>query len=146
MTMCNLSLALEPITEENVAAIGAGLKAYNDAQRETSGRSEFAVTVRTPDDNTIIGGAKCKIGEGMLFIEWLWIDDNARGGTGTRVMAMAESHALAQGCTKAYLDTFNFQARGFYEKLGYEVFGTLTFPGGAIERHYMCKDLVPPHG
>ena len=78
----------------------------------------------------------------MLFIEWLWIDDAARGGTGRDVMALAESHAVIQGCTKAHLDTFNFQARGFYEKLGYTVFGTLEYPNGGVERYYMRKNLV----
>ena len=29
----------------------------------------------------------------------------------------------AHGCAHAYLDTFDFQARPFYERLGYTVFG-----------------------
>ena len=137
----SLKLAIEQQTPEATTAIGAGLRAYNDAQRETFGRSEFVVTVRT-DDDTIVGGAKCKIGEGMLFIEWLWVDEAMRGGTGREVMALAEKHAMAQGCIKAHLDTFNFQARGFYEKLGYRVFGTLEYPHDGVERYYLCKDLV----
>ena len=36
-----------------------------------------------------------------------------------------QTEALRRGCRAAYLDTFSYQARPFYEKLGYEVFGTL---------------------
>lgn len=45
------------------------------------------------------------------------------------VAALAEGLILAleqaareRGCTHAHLDTFSFQARPFYEKLGYELF------------------------
>ncbi len=39
----------------------------------------------------------------------------------------------------AHLDTFSFQARGFYEALGYEVFGRLEeYPPGH-ERYFLRK-------
>jgi ribosomal protein S18 acetylase RimI-like enzyme len=136
----HLSLAIEPYSDEALAVIGNGLRAFNEAGRDQFDRSEFVVSVRT-DKGNMIGGAKCKMGEGLLFIEWLWIDETARGGTGRDVMALAEAHAKKQGCTKAHLDTFNFQARGFYETLGYKVFGTLPYPHGGVERYYMSKDL-----
>lgn len=135
-----LFLAIEPYSPETLAAIGDGLRDYNDAQRPTSDRAEFVVTVRDPH-GTILGGAKCNTGEGMLFTQWLWLHDKVRGGTGSKVMAMVEAHAISLGCTRAFLDTFNFQARGFYEKLGYRVFGTLPYPRDGVERYYMMKDL-----
>jgi ribosomal protein S18 acetylase RimI-like enzyme len=135
------TLAIEPISDDALAAIGDGLRDYNDSQRTKSDRAEFLVTVRDKDGR-ILGGAKCNTGEGMLFTQWLWIDEAARGGTGRGVMAMAEAHAMSLGCTIAYLDTFNFQARGFYEKLGYTVFGTLPFPRDGIVRYYMSKQLI----
>jgi len=45
------------------------------------------------------------------------------------------------GAWKAQLDTFSFQAKYFYLKQGYEIFGTLKdFPKGH-ERYFMFKDL-----
>jgi len=42
-----------------------------------------------------------------------------------------EHAAKERGCTAAYLTTFSFQARPFYESLGYEVFGILDdYPPG----------------
>src|SRR5215471_13287721 len=63
---------------------------------------------------------------GWLVIRHLWVrDDLRRRGVGRGLMALAEARAVERGCHSAWLDTFSFQARGFYEKLGYEGFGTL---------------------
>ena len=55
----------------------------------------------------------------------------------------AEAEARARGCLRARLSTFDFQARGFYEKQGYRVVGTLADypPGGAM--YWMRKELEP---
>jgi hypothetical protein len=46
-------------------------------------------------------------------------------------MQQAEDEARQRLCLGAWLDTFSFQARGFYERLGYTVFGTINdFPPG----------------
>ena len=68
---------------------------------------------------------------GWLYVDVLAIHEKARNqGWGTRLMAMAEEEALRRGCHHAHLDTFDFQALPFYQKLGYTVFGTLDqFPG-----------------
>ena len=58
----------------------------------------------------------------------------------------AEAEAIRRGCLGAWLDTFSFQARGFYERLGYAVFGALAdYPPGH-DRFFMQKPLVPPAG
>ena len=57
-------------------------------------------------------------------------------------MKQAEALALARGCDAIFLDTFDFQAPGFYEKLGFEVFGVLPdYPRGH-KRFYMVKQLA----
>ena len=47
--------------------------------------------------------------------------------------------AASRGCIGASLDTYSFQARGFYEKRGYSLVGTIGDcpPGGA--RHFLQK-------
>jgi hypothetical protein len=39
------------------------------------------------------------------------------------------------------LDTFDFQARGFYERNGYELFGTLDDCPPGHKRYYLKKAL-----
>ncbi len=67
-----------------------------------------------------------------LLIETLWVDESLRKlGFGSRMMALAEQEAKGRGCTEAILDTFSFQAKGFYEKLGYEMFAQVDdYPSG----------------
>ena len=71
------------------------------------------------------------------------ISDILRGrGVGRELMDRAEVRARERGCHSAWLDTFSFQARGFYEKLGYEEFGQLDYPPDH-HRHFMQKRLTP---
>ena len=65
-----------------------------------------------------------------------------RRGAGRQLMAAMEHAAKEHGCTAAYLTTFSFQARPFYESLGYEVFGTLDdYPPG-YQKFFMKKALT----
>jgi hypothetical protein len=41
----------------------------------------------------------------------------------------------------AFLDTFSFQARPFYEKLGYHVFGMLENHPAGHQHYFMTKQL-----
>ena len=77
-----------------------------------------------------------------MFVDGLWVGEGWRGGgLGRALMARAEDHARARHCHAAWLDTF--QARGFYEKLGYESFGVLDdYPPGQ-SRHFLRKRLRP---
>ncbi|MGH3428716.1 MAG: GNAT family N-acetyltransferase [Mycobacteriales bacterium] len=75
-----------------------------------------------------------------LFVEALWVSDGLRGkGIGRRLMQEAEAHALRNGCHSAWLDTF--QARPFYEALGYAVFGELDGYPGEQSRYFMRRRL-----
>jgi GNAT superfamily N-acetyltransferase len=61
-----------------------------------------------------------------------------------RLMAVAEEEAVRRGCRNAWLDTHEFQAPGFYEKLGYAVFGKLAdYPPG-FARIFLTEHLTPP--
>ena len=65
--------------------------------------------------------------------------EDLRGkGFGKELLSQAEEEARQRGAMHAYLDTFSFQAPGFYQKQGYEVFGQLDdFPTG--HQRYFCK-------
>ena len=59
---------------------------------------------------------------------------------GRELMRAAEAEALRRGCTHAWVDT-QFGGRGFYERLGYTVFGELTdYPPG-YTRTFLKKSL-----
>ena len=62
-------------------------------------------------------------------------------GLGSSLLATAEHEARLRGCRGAWLDTFEFQARGFYERAGYVVFGEIPdYPPGSA-RYFLKKAL-----
>jgi ribosomal protein S18 acetylase RimI-like enzyme len=94
----------------------------------------------TDTDGELAGGLSGVMSWGWLFIDAVWVRADQRGGgAGRRLMAAAERHAAELGCRAVWLDSF--QARGFYEALGYTVFGTLEdYPAGQT-RYFLRKDL-----
>ena len=79
-----------------------------------------------------------------LQIELLFVPAALRGqAIGRGLMAEAERIAVTRGCHGAWLDTFSFQARGFYEALGYELLATLPDHPRGEARHFLRK-LLPP--
>ncbi|WP_340613505.1 GNAT family N-acetyltransferase [Xenorhabdus thailandensis] len=94
----------------------------------------------TDDNNQIIAGLVAKTWWGGLEIQYLWVDEKHRKkGFGRQLMLQAEEEALKRHCHMAYVDTFSFQARGFYEKLGYKVYGELGEYAHKYTRFYLAK-------
>jgi GNAT superfamily N-acetyltransferase len=73
----------------------------------------------------------------------LWVAAEARGaGHGSALLAAAEAEAWARGCLGVHLDTFEYQALPFYQRHGYELFGTLDgYPPGY--RQFYVRKLRP---
>jgi GNAT superfamily N-acetyltransferase len=128
---------------EPAAAVAlAGLIQYNEEATGPIDYTPLNLVVRRPGEAEPAGGLI-----GMLFYRWLYVrilylpEDLRRGGLGATLLRRAESAARDHGCIGAWLDTFAFQARPFYEKQGYRVFGSLAdFPPGHA-RHYLMKRL-----
>ena len=105
-------------------------------------RRTFTLVLRA-QGGRLIGGAHAILNMGLVEVRGLWVDPARRGeGLGRSLLAALEREAAARGVTRVALDTYDWQARGFYEKLGYRAFGTLRYPAGP-RRFYMEKDLVP---
>ena len=95
----------------------------------------------------MVGGLVGEIGWKWLFVELLWIAESHRDrGLGANLLRSAEAEAMRRGARHVYLDTFDFQARPFYERQGYEVFGVLEdYPPGH-RRFFLRKDLTDAGG
>ena len=112
-------------------AIAAPLVAYNDAQAGPGNSRALVIAVRD-GAGAVVGGLWGWTSYEWLFTQLLVVPEALRGGgIGRRLMQLAEDEAIARGCRGAWLDTFEFQARGFYEGIGYEVFGEIPdYPPG----------------
>jgi GNAT superfamily N-acetyltransferase len=132
----------EVADEKDRMAIAAPLVEYNASQAGPSGNRPIIVLVKDGAD-AVIGGLWGHTAYGWLYVQLLVVPASLRGrGVGTEIMQLAEREAVARGCHAAWLDTFEFQAREFYIRNGYECFGELAdFPKG-FSRFFMRKTLL----
>jgi len=134
------TLTPEPTPEEQYRIIDP-LIAYNEAQVGPRNKKDFAFFVRS-ETGEFAGGLLGFTHWNHFFVSAIFVDEKARGeGIGRELMQRAEALALRQGCETIYLDTFDYQAPGFYEKLGFKTFGTLNdYPTGH-QRFYLVKPI-----
>ena len=134
------------VSEADEAAVRRGLLAFNERRIGPSDEQPVRLVVRDAT-GVVVAGLLGETRWGWLHVDKLWLASDVRGHRlGTRLMAAAEALAIERGCRGATLHTFEHQARPFYEKLGYELFGTLEgYPAGT-RQFYLCKRLRPPSG
>lgn len=96
------------------------------------------------DSGEIVGGLWGKTVYDWLFVDYLVVPPSMRGRSlGAKLIASAEQLAIERGCVGSWLTTFTFQAQGFYEKLGYKVFGSLDRSPRDNVRIFLRKSLRP---
>ncbi len=105
--------------------------------------AELAIFVR--EGGRIVAGVSGWTWGDCCEVQSLWVEPDHRGRwLGPRLLAAAEAEAAARGCTQTIHFTWDFQARRFYEWLGYELVGRVEgFPSGADVLWYR-KRLTPP--
>lgn len=133
-----ITIAENP-SEADRDAVLAPLRAYNSAHAGDPRIRPVAVLL-TDEGGDQVGGLWGKCAYDWLCVELLAVPQEHRGGNyGRTLMDQAEGIARANGCIGIWLDTYEFQARGFYEKLGFEVFGTLDDHPIGQKRFFLRK-------
>ncbi|MDI9209282.1 GNAT family N-acetyltransferase [Clostridium butyricum] len=75
-----------------------------------------------------------------LYIDVLWVKEEYRKeGLGSKILNEIEKVAKDKGCYLIHLDTFDFQAKDFYIKHGYDIFGILDECPQRHKRYFMKK-------
>jgi GNAT superfamily N-acetyltransferase len=118
------------------------LVAFNDSRAGPSGYAPYVILLQGEANGRPLGGLA-----GMSFYDWFYVElvfvpDSLRHhGWGSRLLREAEAEASRRNCVGIWLDTYGFQARHFYEKHGYEVFGVLDDHPRGSQRSFMRKRL-----
>jgi len=100
------------------------------------------IFVRNKADE-VVGGVIANVFGGWVYISLLWIEESLRNlGYGTRLMNLVETEAAELGCHNAHVDTYSFEAKPFYERLGYKPFATLEdYPKGYC-KYFLKKEIA----
>jgi GNAT superfamily N-acetyltransferase len=126
--------------EADRAALVNAITAYNLPFAGPRDERQFGLVLRDPSTRAVIGGLWAQPVYGLLFLEFLILPEHLRGtGIGTQLVRQAEDIARSRGYAGVFLDTFTFQARPFYERLGYSIFTVIgDYPPGH-RRFMMAK-------
>ena len=131
---------IENPTEEQINRIRKRLQEYNSLFWETRDKTNYII--QNAQDGDIKDGIIFSIFGRWLEIQYLWVREAERGkGLGRHILTETENLAKSKGCRKSFLNTFNFQAKPFYEKNGYKV--AYVQEGYPIKntRYFLEKDL-----
>jgi len=115
-----------------------------DRKNQVASSTDFVrVDVLLKDDSgQTVGGLWGRTSFGWLFVELLFVPEVLRGRRyGVRLLETAENAAIARNCHAVWLDTYDFQAAPFYERLGYREFGRLEDYPREHTRRFLHKDL-----
>ena len=127
------------IDDDEIDVIVNGLNSFN-VQIAEKDLKPFMIVVKENDE--IVGGARCESSWNWMHVILLWIDENYRSqGLGRNLIHEIENEAKQRGCVGVYLDTLEFQALSFYQKLGYRVYGELEDHPKGYKRIYLKKRL-----
>ncbi len=133
-------------TDKDAKTISQGLIKSNHAMvkdlESEDAAINFSIFARN-EQGKITGGLRATCFWNTLHIELLWTSEEERGQKiGSRLIHKAEQFALDKGFEKALLESTRWQAKPFYEKLGYQLIATVPdYPKGHA-CHFMTKKLI----
>jgi GNAT superfamily N-acetyltransferase len=137
----------DSLPEADSGIVDAGLGAFNVAAASLQDVRPVSCFARLPGGD-VVGGAIGRTWGRCCEIRQLWVDEAHRGrGIGTRLMRAIEARAEARGCSTFYLETWTFQARAFYERLGYDVRLTIDGYAPGVAKYVMMREAgsgIPP--
>lgn len=132
----------DKVTGTDKASILNPLIDFNKAHVGASDYRPLNVIIRD-ELKQPVGGLWGHSAYGWFVIDLFFVPASLRHqGIGAKIVAISETEALSRSCHSAWVDTHEFQARAFYEKQGYELFGELPdYPPGHM-RFFLKKKLL----
>lgn len=134
----SLSFRVTDAPDDRIAAVGAALTAFNEA--DVGPKDHRPLAVIAEDGGALVAGLSGSTSWGWLYVQWLWVDEARRGaGLAGALLERAEAEARARGCKGANIDCFNPVARRAYARQGYEVFGEIPDFVAGRSRWFLSK-------
>jgi len=122
-------------------ALWKGLVEFNRSQVGPLRYKRHVITARD-GKGRLLGGIILQSYLLETYVELLWLSEQARRARlGSKLLKEAERYARQRGSHLIHLNTYSFQAPGFYEKQGYRRFGTIAGSPRDGSRHFYVKRL-----
>jgi GNAT superfamily N-acetyltransferase len=118
-----------------------GLVGFNRSKAGALNYSRDVIAVRGRHGR-LLGGLILQSYWRESYIELLWLSDRARAkGHGSALLQEAERRAKRRGSRLIHMNTYSFQAPGFYKKQGYRLFGSISGSPRGATRYFYVKRL-----
>jgi len=140
--IAKMMLDIISATDEEAKLIDDSIVAFNRSKIVATQDPPITKNYVIKDQGEIIAGIKAFIYWGVLYIDVLFVAEGHRTQKiGSLLLSKVESEAQEMGATLVHLDTFDFQAKDFYIKAGYNIFGILEDCPKGHRRYYLSKIL-----
>jgi GNAT superfamily N-acetyltransferase len=124
--------------------IGTILKNLIDYNASQVDRDPKPFVVAIKQNEKMLAGAECISTYDWMHVKLLWVEESGRKqGYGTKLLKLIETEARKRNCLGMHLDTFSFQAKYFYLKLGFTIFGEIHDHPKGHDRYYLKKKIDP---
>ncbi|AOA00231.1 GNAT family N-acetyltransferase [Carnobacterium divergens] len=122
------------LLEKHIVAVGKAIPAYE--------KKEIAFTAYD-DNGAVLGAVVGEIVWNHLHVSLLGIDQTMqKQGVGQKLLQHIEEYAKQFGARMVILETMSWQAPKFYQKNGYQIFGTVeNHPIEGECKYYLSKVL-----
>jgi GNAT superfamily N-acetyltransferase len=140
----NYKITVHETSDDRVALdlVDDGIGEYNDAAEPRLSDVRPLACFAREDSGRAVGGAVGRTWGNNVELQQLWLPEALRKhGLGSELLRAFETAARNRGCTLAYLETWSFQAREFYEKQGYQVVLDISGFAPHLSKFTMTKSL-----
>ena len=123
------------------SVIKKGIIDYNAPFFGSNPSKPFTIYIKNLNSEVIAGITGFYKGK-YVRVDLFWVHNEFRHqGLGKKLSVKLEEFSKTKGCSYIQLDTFDFQARPFYEKLGFECIGTIPKWVEDRDCHFMRKAI-----
>ena len=118
--MLSVTIDIAPEDEVRAGTLGRLLREFNYQRVGRYPEGQTVYLNAKDEEGNRVGGFRGEIYFHWLFVNVLFVEERERGkGVGARLLSEGEARAKANGALRSRLDTFEWQAPGFYLKHGY---------------------------
>jgi len=136
---------IEESTREESGLIDNGIVEYNLSKVPFTQEPSFISinrVIKGSNGDMLAGVNSILYCWNCLYIDVLWVKEEFRKeGYGSALLTEVEKIAKELGCKLIHLDTFDFQAKDFYLRHGFEIFGILDDCPMEHKRYYLKKKI-----